>query len=641
MSRAAILTCLALAPLCLPAPAQTAGLDDLLSQTAKWQYETSRQPMQALAEIVAKAQSSPAETRAIEQKFIAFLKSDATPGGKDFICKQLSIMGSEASVPVLTDVLGDPKTAELGRYALERIPGPAVDRALREALAKTKDRTRIGIINTLGVRRDAASVAALRPLALGTDPAAASAALYALAKIADAPAVAVLSEAQGKTKGPVHADAAEAYLQAANRLTARGSAASAVPIYKALYANRDPGTVQAAALRGLARAGGAEATAVLMEALHSSDARLQAVAITGMMPGSAAQLAAEMPKLGEAAQIRILGLLAERGDASALPAFTTAIKGPSKPVRVAALQGIGKVGNASMVTPLAGIAASDDPAEQTAARAALAAIPGKQVDQAIVEGLTGADPKARLELIRAAGERGTTAASAVLVKMAREANADVRRESLRALKDTGTAGDIAAMVALVVTPVQPGDRSEAAKSLGAVLRRSDPGRIQDVLSAYTPGGDPEARTALLQVMGRSGNPEALTVLRAALNDQDANARRAAILAMTEWPDITPVPDLMTAARSSANPAQQVLALRGAIQLIGIPAPARPPRDSAKMLVEAMSVAKQVEEKRAILALLPRFPVRESLELARASLNDASVAAEAKAAVARLERTVRN
>jgi hypothetical protein len=111
--------------------------------------------------------------------------------------------------------------------------------------------------------------------------------------------------------------------------------------------------------------------------------------------------------------------------------------------------------------------------------------------------------------------------------------------------------------------------------------------------------------------------------------------------MTEWPDITPVPDLMTAARSAANPAQQVLALRGAIQLIGLPAPARPPRDSVKMLVEAIGLAKQAEEKRAVLALLPRFPVRESLDLARASVNDPEVAAEAKAAVARLERTVRN
>ena len=61
-----------------------------------------------------------------------------------------------------------------------------------------------------------------------------------------------------------------------------------------------------------------------------------------------------------------------------------------------------------------------------------------------------------------------------------------------------------------------------------------------------------------------------------------------------------------------------------------------------MLVEAMGLAKQAEEKRAVLALLPRFPVREALDLAGASVErSARSRAEAKAAVARLERTVRN
>jgi hypothetical protein len=145
----------------------------------------------------------------------------------------------------------------------------------------------------------------------------------------------------------------------------------------------------------------------------------------------------------------------------------------------------------------------------------------------------------------------------------------------------------------------------------------------------------------MQVMGQSGNPEALAILRSALNDQDPGAGRAAILALTAWPDITPVPDLMATARSASNPAHQVLALRGALQLIGLPAPSRPPRESVKMLAEAMGLAKQAEEKRAVLALLPRFPVREALDLANASVNDSEVAAEAKAAVSRLERTVRN
>ena len=56
------------------------------------------------------------------EEFIAFLKSDATTAAKDFICRQLGVIGSEASVPVLAAMLNDPGTADLGRYALERIP---------------------------------------------------------------------------------------------------------------------------------------------------------------------------------------------------------------------------------------------------------------------------------------------------------------------------------------------------------------------------------------------------------------------------------------------------------------------------------------------------------------------------------------
>src|SRR5436309_7860330 len=115
-------------------------------------------------------------------------------------------------------MLADPKTADMGRYALERIPGPAVDRALREALAKSSGKTRIGVINTLGQRGDAASIAVLRPVALASQPEEAAAALFALAKIADPAATEVLAEAQGKTAGAVQASAAEAWLQAANRL---------------------------------------------------------------------------------------------------------------------------------------------------------------------------------------------------------------------------------------------------------------------------------------------------------------------------------------------------------------------------------------------------------------------------------------
>jgi HEAT repeat protein len=620
--------------------AQTASLDDVLAQVAKWQSDTSRQPLLTLSEMVVKAQGSVPQTRALEQRFIAFLNSDATLAGKDFICKQLSIMGSEASVPVLTGMLGDPKTAELGRYGLERIPGAAVDRALREALANTSGRTRLGVIDTLGVRRDAGAVSALRPLALGSQPAEAAAALYALAQIHDRAAIEMLAEAQSKTAGPARYAAAEAYLQAANRLVATGNSQDAIPIYKQLYAAKVPATVQAAALHGLGAAGGPQAGPVLMEALHGSDARLQAVAIGTLMPGSAAQLMAEMPKLNESAQIRILGLLSERRDAAALPAFTGALKSPSKPVRLAAIEDIGPIGNTSTVPLLAAIAAGDDPAEQAAARASLGRIPGKDVDQAISDAIPGATGKVKRELIRAAGDRGATAAAPAILATARDSDNDVRRESLRALHDVGTANQIPGLVALVVSPAQPDDRTEAVRSLAAVLRRSDAARIQDVLGAYSSAHDTEARTALMQVMGQSGNPQALAVLRTSLKDPSPEVTRAAIVALGEWPDTTPLPDLFETARTSSDATHQALAFRGAMKLIGVPNPARPPRETVKLLAEAMGLAKQADQKRLVLSLLPRYPVRESLDLAATLVNDPEVSAEAKAAVARLERSVR-
>jgi HEAT repeat protein len=615
---------------CFTLFAQSSNLDDLLAQAAKWQWDTSRKPLLAISEIVRKA--PPEQKRDIEQKFIALLKSDATPAGKDFVCRELSVVGSEASAPVLAAMLLDPKTADNARYALERIPGPAIDRVLRDALAKSTGRPRLGIVNTLGMRADHASVATLRPLALAADPAEAAAAQFALARIADTAAVAALAEAYAKNK-----TAAEPYLQAADRLAQRGNTAAALPIYRTLYAAAEPAGVRAAALRGLAAAGGAPATPLLMEALRGSDLRLQAIAVPALLRTSSAQLVAELPKLPEAAQVRVLAQLSERRDASALPAFTTALQSMSKPVRLAALQGIGPIGTDAAVHAISAIAAGDDPAEQAAARAALARIPGKDVDAAIGNAIAGAPPKVKRELIR---ERGATAAAAALPAAARDPDPEVRRESLKALAAIASAAEISRLVELVVNPAQPDERAEAARTLGAVIRRSDPARIKDVLGAYAQSTDVEVRGALLRVMGQSGNPAALDPLRKAVKDSDATLVRAAILALGEWPDTTTVPDLLDAARSTTNAAHRVLAVRGAIQLIGIPNAARPYAESVKMASETMLFAKESAEKRAILALLPRYPIKESLDLAASYANDPDVAAEAKAAVGRLERTVR-
>jgi len=52
------------------------------------------------------------------------LDSDATTDCKKFICRQLSLIGSGAEVPVLARLLDDKDLSFAARFALERIPGP-------------------------------------------------------------------------------------------------------------------------------------------------------------------------------------------------------------------------------------------------------------------------------------------------------------------------------------------------------------------------------------------------------------------------------------------------------------------------------------------------------------------------------------
>ncbi len=54
-------------------------------------------------------------------------------------------------------LLADKELTSWARIALEAIPGPAADEALREAMGDVEGRTLIGVINSIGVRGDAGS----------------------------------------------------------------------------------------------------------------------------------------------------------------------------------------------------------------------------------------------------------------------------------------------------------------------------------------------------------------------------------------------------------------------------------------------------------------------------------------------------
>jgi HEAT repeat protein/type 1 glutamine amidotransferase len=604
------------------APPAAQRLEAVLSQVAKYNYDQGRQPLLDLENVV---RALPAAD--VEKRFLEFLRSDATIAGKDFICRQLSVIGSSASVPLLSAMLVSPDTVEMARYALQRIGGPSSMAALRDGLGKAPAKARPGIVNTLGILRDSQATAALIGLASSSDKPLAASAVAALGRIATPEAVSAL-----RKHGSV--EAAEALIVAAEHLASSGNTAAAVGIYRSA-----PPSIRVAALQGLAAAAGKDALPELRAAITGSDENLQAAAIRFLQsipgPEATSAMVEDLPGLGVPGRVRMITALANRGERNAV---IRALDDNAPEVRVAALESAASVGGPSIVGALAERAASGSPEEREAARGALARMRAGGVDEAVLKAMDGAAPAVKAELIRAAGARGIESSAAALLGALGDSNAGVRREALNALRETAGPSQAPQVLEMLLAAPSQADRRELERVLAAALRRSPPARTSEVVAAYEKAPSPEIRLSLLQAMGQAGAKEALPVLKAATRDANPELGRAAILGLSEWPDDAPMRDLLSLAGETSNPAHQILALRGFLALLGQPS-AYPPAEAVAMLGTAMKLARQPPEKKAVLGLLPRYPTPDALAIAQAALADPDVAEEAKMAAQRITRAL--
>ena len=94
-------------------------------------------------------------------RLIAVLRSNAATFDKARACQQLAVVGGKQAVPALADLLGDEKLAAYARSGLESIADPAAADALRAALGRLRGNLLAGVVNSIGVRRDAKAVGRL------------------------------------------------------------------------------------------------------------------------------------------------------------------------------------------------------------------------------------------------------------------------------------------------------------------------------------------------------------------------------------------------------------------------------------------------------------------------------------------------
>ena len=562
----------------------------------------------------------------------AVLKSDAPKAEKAITCKHLAVFGDEGAVPALAPLLEDAELASWARIALEAIPGPAANKALRDAMDKVDGRLLIGVINSIAVRRDADAVDGLAKALKSDDADVASSAAAALGRIGGPDAAKILESALAEAPEAVRSAVAEGCAYCAEQLMEAGSGEEAARLFDRVRQANVAKQRIVEATRGAILARQADGVPLLLEQLQSDDKRLYQISLmtarelTG--DGVTEALVENLAKVPTDRQALVIIALADRGDAAVLPAMLKAAKEGPDSVRSAAIGVVQRLGDASCVADLLQLACDSDKEVAQAARDALKSLPGDGVNEEIVARLEGAKGTAREVLLLVVGQRRIPAVAALL-KAADDQDADVRSAALTALGQTVELDNVAVLIDRVVAPQHTEDREPAAKALVAAAVRM-PQRdacAEKLVDAMSKAAQPE-KVTLLKTLGAMEGKVALKAVGAAAGGDNAELQDVASQVLGKWMTIDAAPVLLDLAKSDIDKKYKIRALRGFIRIM------RqfdvPEKDRIEMCAAAMKAADRDEEKKLVLEVLERYPSVDAMRLAVQTAETPTLAEAAKA-----------
>jgi HEAT repeat protein len=594
----------------------------------------------ALAAVLMLAQSSRLFAQAAEKPTEAgalavLAKADAPLNEKEGACRQLAVIGTKAAVPVLAGMLTDEKLSHMARNALETIPDPAVDEALRDAAGKVKGKLLVGVISSIAMRRDAKAVPTLAGLLGDADPMVASAAAMALGAIGDSAAIAALDQAIGKGPAAVQIAVYDGYLRCADGLVKQGKAGEAVALYDKVRASNAARFIRMGATRGAILARGEAGLPLLIEQVKSDDAGMFAVGIrvAQELPGVGVTqaLAAELPKLAAPKQILLIQALGIRGDAAALPAIVEAAKSGQTDVRVQAIKVLPQFKDASVAEMLFGMAMGADAAIADAAKTALAGLPGKPVDDLLTARFQAGDVPARRLAMDLLAQRRVANILPALLKGTEDADEQIRVASIKTLGELAGPAEVPVLTNMMLKAKAQPEAQAAESALAATcVRLGDADGCAQKLIDLEPQAAPAGKAAILRVLRSVGGEKALAAVRAASKDADATVQEAAIRVLCDWTTADVAPDLLALAKDAPKPNFKVLALRGYIRLAREKSVA--PAQKLEMCKQALALAERNDEKRQVLGVLSGIATAPSLAMVVSQLDNTSLRDEAAVAV---------
>lgn len=622
-------------------PFVLSGADYRSTYLAAARYESGGDvlPLRQIEQWVSQSPGNEALRIETENGLVELLRGDATFEARRFACQQLAVIGREACVPALAAMLDSSETVGIACLALTGNPSPRASAVLRRRLERASGLDQAQIAHALGVRQDGRAVAALSRLARSGTPAVAEAAVIALGQIGTGPAQETLAGLRRGGAASLHRAVADASLQVADQLLARGNRRAAANLYTELMATGQPDDIRRGALGGLLRLdpdGGEER---MLRVLSGRDETLKPVAIAALpelqRQNASEKFALTLPGLAPFDQILLVQALSQRGDAAARTAVRGQLRNPNAEVRLAAIQAEGADGNSDSVPALAhALLEFNAPADQRAIELALSRLPGgNDVDRALAAQLRNRMAGPKTPFLAALVRRAHPESLRLFLAEAASPDPATAKLAFQGLSRVAGPDDLAPVLKALGGLRADGVLEDAQAAVGQVLRRAvTPARasaaVRDALKA-APGFEGQQR--FLPLLAGCPDAEGLALVETAAKASDAPTRNLGLRTLADWPEISAWTPLAAAYGEAASETERILALRGLARLLG-EQNAKPDAQLIARYRDLFASAKGDSDRKLVLGALAACAHPDALTLAVEQLASPGVRAEATFAV---------
>jgi HEAT repeat protein len=551
--------------------------------------------------------------------------------------EKIGDIAGQDTVESLVGFLDDKKWSHYARFALQKMEGENVTKALLKSLDTLQGDLKLGVIGTIGRRRDPIAVGPLAKLLGNADARVADSAGVALGWIATTEAAAALTKAFGTEKDPKRKESlASVMLLLGQRLAKTGNTQAAIDVFDLLRDAELPKPCRIGATQSAILARGAQGVDLLVEQLKSSDPDFfqTGLAVSRVLPGKQATKSLTDTLNTESSpkrQVLLILAIKDRGDKLALAAVLTKLRSDSSAVRLAAVDAIGTLGDGSAVPLLLSVA---NDVTTDAVFGSLVALKGSGVNPALMKAVES--PDASAVAVKALGKRRAKEAVDLLFKLSTADSPAISQEAIVALGMTVPQDRFLDLLALLTSAKSDSRKAAVQNAIhGAIFRSTQPDACAEALGAMIPSASGADREFLFEQVRTAGGAKAVALMRAFATGSDEALQDTATKTLGVWLSADAAPVLLEVARGNGKFA--IRALGGYIRIFR--QFELPETERVAMAAKALKVADRANERNAAIDAMTRFPCAGTFELALDQLDAQGSEAAAAIAILTIARTV--